>query len=313
MLNKCRMNNRDGSAAILQQYILGTAGLGGVWGAVDPEASAGVMINALETGITSIDTAPAYGDAEVFVGKVLQQWRGRRPKVSTKVGRLKSYASDQGTYDYTPAGMTKSVERSLKTLGVPVIDVLFLHEPAAIPPSAIAPAVDKMIAFKEEGYAREIGLGGNYPSSFQKYLNAGVFDVVMEYNRLNACCIDALDTSLPACRDNAVAYWAASPLHMGLLGRRFQEFVQSRPEWLEQRFINTASGIRQMAAENGILLPELALRFMQTVPSPLNIVIGPVTQNEFSDCITAVLEGPLEDQLYTRILNYIKHKLNIEP
>ncbi len=304
------MNEQNRKDSILKQYVLGTAGLGGVWGNPDPEASVNTIVRALEAGMVSIDTAPAYGDGEILVGKALQQWQGPRPQISTKVGRLKSYTSDQGMYDYTPGGMNKSVENSLKVLGLPYIDILFLHEPAAIPEAEIAPAVKQMIAFKQNGYAAKIGLGGNYPHSFVHYLDAGIFDVVMEYNRLNACCVDALDTSLPECRNRNISYWAASPLHMGLLGSKFRDFVVSRPAWLEPRFIGAALGIHRLAEENGLTLPFMALRFLQNIPFPLNIVIGPATQREFSDCVSAILQGPLEDSLYNKIVYYIKNQLN---
>ncbi|SDC99089.1 aldo/keto reductase [Niabella drilacis] len=301
------MNEQGNTPFFLQQYVLGTAGLGGVWGAVDPEASVHTVIHALEAGISAIDTAPAYGNGEQIVGEALRQWKGTRPRISTKVGRLKSYASDHGIYDYTPGAMVKSVEGSLEILGIPAIDVLFLHEPAAIPEPEIGPAIAKMMDFKREGYARKIGLGGNYPPSFLKYLEAGMFDVVMEYNRLNACCTDALDTTLPECCSRNIAYWAASPLHMGLLGRCFNAFAAARPEWLEQRYIDTASGIHQMAVEHHLQLPSLALRFLQSIPLPVNIVIGPASQKELGDSLTAIARGPLAEDLYHKIIHYTKN------
>jgi aryl-alcohol dehydrogenase-like predicted oxidoreductase len=97
--------------------ILGTVGIGGVWGKVDPQESVDTILAALEAGIGAIDTAPAYGDAESYVGKALRLWQGKRPQISTKVGRLKSYAADKGSYDYSNEGMQKSVEQSLEHTG----------------------------------------------------------------------------------------------------------------------------------------------------------------------------------------------------
>ncbi|MBO9595782.1 MAG: aldo/keto reductase [Niabella sp.] len=302
------MNDRINDAPNLQRYVLGTAGLGGVWGAVDPEASVNSILHALERGILAIDTAPAYGDGEAFVGRALQQWKGARPLVSTKVGRLKSYASDQGIYDYTPDGMAGSVDRSLSALGLSRVDVLFLHEPEAIPDTEIEPAVLKMMALKQQGYTTQIGLGGNYPAAFLPYLDAGVFDVVMEYNRLNACSIDALDTSLPQCSRRNIAYWAASPLHMGLLGSRFESFTRNRPQWLEQSRLHTASGVHKMAVEKQLSLPALALRFLQNIPWPFRVVIGPAGLQELHESLAAILEGPLENNLYNEIIGYIKEQ-----
>lgn len=289
----------------LQQHILGTAGLGGVWNPVDHEVSVAAILKALDAGMMAIDTAPAYADAEMLVGRALRQWRGARPHISTKVGRLKSYASDKGIYDYSAKGMTASLQHSLDTLGISHVDVLFLHEPDAVPATNIEQAVEQMIRFKQKGYAKKIGLGGNCPFSFQKYLDAGVFDVVMEYNRLDACCVDALDTTLPAYTNKGMAYWAASPLHMGLLGRRFHLYAESRPDWLPQNHIDKAIAINKIAAENNCSLSSLALRFLQNIPYEIKIVIGPADLQEFDDCLINIHEGPLEETVFTKMIHYL--------
>jgi len=134
-----------------ERCVLGTAGLGGVWGEVDPQESVDTILTALEAGIHAIDTAPAYGDAEMYVGEALRLWPGKRPQLSTKVGRLKSYAADEGRYDYSLAGMQRSVEQSLETLGVSQLDILFLHDPDAINPAEIENVIGSLQTFKVKG------------------------------------------------------------------------------------------------------------------------------------------------------------------
>lgn len=304
------MSTTAGNSPLFGNYVLGTAGLGGVWHTVDPESSVTTILHALENGIRCIDTAPAYGDGESFVGEALRRWKGAPPVISTKAGRLKSYRADQGVYDYTARGISKSVENSLNQLGRSTIDLLFLHEPAAIPVHETEAAVNEMQAIKARGHAKKIGLGGNYPSSFLPYLDAGIFDVVMEYNRLNACCTDALATTVPQCGARGVEYWAASPLHMGLLGRRFQEFMISRPGWLNQRDIDTARGVQQIAEKNRLPLSSLAFRFLHTIPIPINIVLGPSNQQELEQTLLAIRQGPLTNAVYTEVLNRINELNN---
>lgn len=201
-----------------RRCILGTAGLGGVWRRVDPVESVRTILMSLEGGVTAIDTAPAYGDAELYVGQVLKQWKGAKPQVSTKAGRLRSFASNEGYYDYSPEGMEKSVVNSLKVLNVPVIDILFLHEPAEMNEDNVGKVIEKLLQLKNKRYVQKIGVGGNSPQWFEKYITTDVFDIVTEYNRLDACCINALHTSLPRYQLKGIEYYAASPLHMGLLG-----------------------------------------------------------------------------------------------
>ncbi|GAB3346980.1 aldo/keto reductase [Arachidicoccus ginsenosidivorans] len=322
------MDEQYGSDKTLERYILGTAGLGGVWRPVDPRESVKAIIYALQSGITQIDTAPAYGDAESFVGEAIREWKAEtktkrkregeaegegeskrfRPQLSTKVGRLKGYASDRGNYDYSHGRMEKSLENSLSTLGVNCIDTLFLHEPAAIPSGEIQQAVKAMVRFKEQGYAKKVGLGGNYPPAFKGFIEDGIFDTVMEYNRLNGCHLDALETSLLLCVKQGVDFWAASPLHMGLLGSQFAKFVAQKPDWLPSKDIATACRVKLLADKWGFSLPELAFQFIKKIPQPFKIVIGASNQTELDNTLGYIKAPPLKEPLYRQMFGALQNK-----
>ena len=69
---------------------LGTWSIGGfMWGGTDEQGALETILEALEHGITLIDTAPVYGlgHAEELVGRALAQY-GKRQEViiATKVG-----------------------------------------------------------------------------------------------------------------------------------------------------------------------------------------------------------------------------------
>ena len=284
------------------KLILGTAGLGGIWGKIDAKESIATILSALEQGITAIDTAPAYGDAEELIGTALSLWSGQKPLISTKVGRLKGYRVDDAKYDYTVEGMKKSMENSLKTLNVPIVDVLFLHDPTAIPQSDIESVLKQMDLFKQEGYVKKIGLGGNAPEWFKSYLKGDLFDVLMEYNKLNACSIEALDTTMHFCTEYNKEYYAASPLNMGLLGSSFSKFTTFPPNWMAIESITQAKRIDSIAKEYNISLPELAHRFLLTIPSRFKIVIGAADRKQLTDTLSAIKHGKLHPTIYTEIL-----------
>jgi aryl-alcohol dehydrogenase-like predicted oxidoreductase len=299
------MRAQENSFKHLDRVILGTAGLGGVWGKIVPEASVQAILEALQKGISAIDTAPAYGDAEVLVGRALRCWDGPLPQISTKVGRLKSYAADVCFYDYSADGLKKSVENSLSVLGVPAIDVLFLHEPGAVPVDESERIIGTLVEFKRKGYAKKIGLGGNSPKWFGQYIEAGLFDVVMEHNRLDTCCLDALNTSLPSCRFVGAEFWAASPLHSGLLGNRFEYYTKSIPAWLLERDVERAKGVKEIADNYGIPLATLAHRFLLSIPQSFRMVIGASNPPELQNTLSDLHRGPLSVDLYTEIVNHI--------
>lgn len=286
----------------LDRIVLGTAGLGGVWGKVDKEESVKSIIEALERGVGFIDTAPAYGDAEELLGLALKQWNGAAPAISTKVGRLKSFKVDGHHYDFSAAGMKRSVESSLRTFGRAEIDLLLLHDPSVIPDTEVESAVNNLMELKRLGYARRIGLGGNAPDSFLPYLKANVFDVVVEFNRLNACNIESLDTMLPFCRRSKTTYYAASPLNMGLLGASYSDFTTSPPEWLAKEQIDSATRINAIAQKHGIPLSELSYRFLLNIPYDFQIVTGQRNSVEFRNLINSLSLGPLPETIYNEIV-----------
>jgi aryl-alcohol dehydrogenase-like predicted oxidoreductase len=110
--------------------------LGGTWGYVDEKESIDTLLYAFENGINFVDTAQAYGSgqSEKIMGKALKEWKGEKIYVATKVTPLTEHLpkleldknpSIQGRY---PAQhIRKSVEGSLKRLGVDCLDLLQLH------------------------------------------------------------------------------------------------------------------------------------------------------------------------------------------
>ena len=285
----------------MDRYILGTAALGGVYGPVDAGVSVCTILQALEKGFAGIDTAPAYGDAEVFVGRALKEWSGSRPIISTKVGRLRSYASDAGHYDYSPETMERSVGASLTLLGLPRLDILFLHDPWAIPADGVEAAIEEMQLLKQKGYTERIGLGGNPPLSCLPYIDRGVFDVVMEFGRLTALCQDALTDSIPRYLELGVLPYMASPLYLGLLGRRFAEFSLSTPAWLDPAYVRKATALERVASRHGLSLSSLAQRYAFFASVETKVVIGPSNLAELEETWRDILSGPLSSAVIEEI------------
>lgn len=79
---------------------------------------------AKEAGINFLDTAPAYGQSEERLGRLLknqrQQW-----VIATKAGE--EFENGASIYNFSPAAMTMSVERSLKRLQTDYLDIVLVH------------------------------------------------------------------------------------------------------------------------------------------------------------------------------------------
>lgn len=263
-----------------ERVVLGTAGLAGIWGDVDKSESVDTILFALESGITHFDSAPAYSDAESILGKALSQWHGVDPFISTKVGKLKSDSPDSVAYDYSFDTMEKSVEESLKTLGVEKIDLLFLHDPPGMEEHEILPALEFMNKIKEKGFAVKIGIGGNYGAQFSSYVDQGDFDYFMGFNRYNIINQAALEDEFIELDRAKVLKWQASPLYMGLLGSRFQKYQDMQPSWIPANDLLRAKKLDLFCAEKGIEMPLIALQFLLNATCIDRVVLGASNMNE---------------------------------
>ena len=115
------------------------------------------MHEALDLGITFIDTSASYGSAEERLGKAVV---GRRDEVvlGTKSGR---YGSDE--FDFSPARIRRTLERSLRLLRTGYVDILQLHNIEFAPLRPVfEDSYAELVALRDEGLCRYIGMTG-YP------------------------------------------------------------------------------------------------------------------------------------------------------
>lgn len=75
-------------------------------------------------GVNLIDTAPAYGDSEERLGRLLPGPRDRWV-ICTKAGE--EFSGGVSRFDFSPEGIISSVERSLVRLRADYLDVVLLH------------------------------------------------------------------------------------------------------------------------------------------------------------------------------------------
>ena len=132
---------------------------------VAPRETADAVADALAAGYRHVDTASAYGN-EREVGEGIRR-AGVDPGevwVTTKVW----------IDDFPPDRLRRSAEGSLRRLGLDRIDLLLLHWP---PPdrAAIAPALEELRRFREQGLIRELGV-----SNFPGYMLRDALEVAPE-------------------------------------------------------------------------------------------------------------------------------------
>lgn len=289
------------------RLVYGCSGLGGVWGETNYDESVDCLLYAFENGIQSLDTSPSYNESQTVVGRALAQWKGPRPFMSTKVGRLKSNNAHETIVDYSPARMKQSVEESLETLGIDQVDLLFLHEPYLVPLDRMDEILDTLKGFVAAGYTKLLGVGGNPTDGFRPYITPDNFQVVSGFLKVDACNLRGFRKDIPHFQREGVAYYAASALHFSLLGNRFEQFCRERPNdrWTTNQDVDNAIKVNAIADRESMKLSTLAQRFLFSVKEANRVVMGARQIDQIKSTIADWQAGVLPETLFNEIVETI--------
>jgi len=135
---------------------LGCMGMSYGYGeAADKKDAIAIIRRAVEIGVTFFDTAEVYGPYlnEELVGEALRPYLGQ-VVIATKCGI--KIADGKQVLDGRPEVIRKSVEGSLKRLGVDVIDLYYLHR--VDPNTPIEDVAETMKDLMKQGKIRHWGL-----------------------------------------------------------------------------------------------------------------------------------------------------------
>lgn len=110
---------------IVGEVGFGAWAIGGSWGSVDDDESRATLREALDSGVTFLDTADVYGDghSEQLIEQVLAE-RAEAVTVATKMGRRDE---DLDPANWTYGQFSDWLGRSRENLGVDTIDLVQLH------------------------------------------------------------------------------------------------------------------------------------------------------------------------------------------
>jgi aryl-alcohol dehydrogenase-like predicted oxidoreductase len=196
----------------------------------DDATSISVIHQALDLGMTLIDTADAYGPYtnEELVGRALAGGQRDRAVLATKVGLLTDsvQAADPGnsspgaSRDGRPEHVRQSIDGSLRRLGTDRVDLYQLHRvDPRVPLEETWGAMAEAVA---AGKARHIGLSEVTVAEISRA--QAVHPVASVQSELSLWTRDALAEVLPYCREQGIAFLPFSPLGRGFLAGRFASF-----------------------------------------------------------------------------------------
>lgn len=197
---------------------LGCMGMSISYGEPDDAESIATMHRAFELGCNLLVTSDAYGSGvnEALIGKAI---KGRRDQVliATKFGNLglaargggDAPALSGGHPDYVP----QACEKSLKNLGVDVIDIYGLHRVDATVP--IEDTVGAMQRLVEQGKVRHLALSEAGAQTIRRA--HAVHPIVAVETEYSLWSRDVENEILPVCRELGIGFMAYAPLGRGYL------------------------------------------------------------------------------------------------
>lgn len=270
---------------------------GWMWGGTEQNNSVEAIKAAYDYGVTSIDTAPAYGQglSEKIVGEAVSDIPRDKVRILTKYGLR--WDTDQGHFRFASKdndgndidmhayaakeSIIKECEESLRRLGTDYIDLYQIHWPD--PTTPVEETMEAMDRLKEQGKIREAAVC-NY--NVEQLKEAEQYhDIVSNQVPYSMLQRDIEEKVVPYCIEHGLGILAYSPLQRGLLTGKMepgQDFSEGdhragNPYFSDENIRRTnvfLDKIRPIAANHDATLAQLTIRWTIQQPGITIALVG---------------------------------------
>ncbi|TCM86215.1 aryl-alcohol dehydrogenase-like predicted oxidoreductase [Paenibacillus sp. BK033] len=281
-----RTNRLGGSELYVGEIGLGCMSLG-----TDEEKAVALVHEALERGVTLLDTADLYdsGRNEEIVGKAI---RGRREQVvlATKVGNRRIPGQEGWAWDPSKAYILSAVKDSLRRLGTDYIDLYQLHGGTIEDP--IDETIEAFEQLKREGVIREYGISSIRPNVIREYASrSSIVSVMNPYSIVDR---RAEETVLPLLEKKGLSLIARGPVASGALAANRQPSKGVLDYELDE-LLELREQLEQLTSE-GRSLSQLAIRYSLGHPSVAAAIPGASSREQLLQNISAADIPPLTEE-----------------
>lgn len=268
-MSEMELRTLGNSGISVSAVSLGTWAIGGAnWGAVNDGDSVAAIQEAIDVGMTFIDTADIYGKghSEEIVGKAI---KGRRDQVvvATKVANRWNEAGEvwpDCSYDY----ILEAVQASLARLQTDYIDVYIIHRPD--PDTPIPETMRALEKLQQDGVVRAVGVSRYDREQIEQA--QGCIQLHVAQYPLSIFRRGEITPILPFCRQHEIGVMAYAPLAKGLLTGKFDptstfpenDLRSGMQEFQGQTFkdrLEAVERLRPIAAKYDKSLAQLAINW----------------------------------------------------
>jgi L-galactose dehydrogenase len=284
----------------------GAAPVGGHYGDTDFVAHVAAVRHAIDRGINLIDTSPYYSEtrSESLLGEALADGYRDRVVLTTKAGR-----NGLTDFDFTAAGIMRSLEASLKRLQTDHVDIWFAHdiEFAADFEHVFTETADALRRAKRAGKCRFVGMTGYPPDLLAMAVEQCDLDVVLNYCHFSLSNTHMLTRLLRTAEAHGTGLINASALMMGLFSSKGPPPWHPAPPALQAK----CAEVRDLCRARGADPEVLALRFVLREERIASTLVGMSSIAEVNTNLRA-LDEPLDLELLAEALKVLEPVHNSE-
>ena len=229
---------------------------------VDAERARDTVRAIFDGAVNFLDTSRIYGlgRSEDLIGQVIRE-RGGLPEgfvISTKLDR------DPETNRFDASQARRSVEQSLRALGVDRIHLLHLHDPehAAALAEVTDPggALSELFKMKEEGLAEAVGLAAGDADVMMPILRDWDFDALITHNRFTLVNRNATPM-IDFAASKGIAVLNAAPYAGGVLAKGSESFPRYVYQKASAQMLDPVRRVEAICAKHGVPPGAVALQF----------------------------------------------------
>lgn len=224
--------------------------------------------------INFLDTAASYGDGESErrIGIALKELGGLPDGyvLATKADR------DLQTGDFSGDQMKRSVERSLRLLGLDRLQIVHLHDPEHGDFESIMArggAVEALQQLKDEGVIGWLGVAGGPVDLEIRYVETGAFDLLITHNRytlLNCSANELLNVAA----GRGMAVLNAAPYGSGILAKGPESYARYAYQDAPAEMVERTRRMQEICQRYNVPLAAAALQFSVRDPRIHSTIIG---------------------------------------